>query len=67
MRVFTAALLSANVLALAACAGAPEQNLVKLTMAEVGILSAGPGSAFLHYAQGAAAYLWLSWARPMKA
>lgn len=57
MRVFTAALLSANVLALAACAGAPEQNLVKPTMAEVGILSAGPGSAFLPYAQGAAAYL----------
>lgn len=57
MRAFAAAVSSAIAFALAACAGAPQQNLAKPTLAELGILSAGPGSAFLPYAQGAAAYL----------
>jgi uncharacterized protein len=57
MRTPATALVAASVLALGACAGAPGHNDVKPTLAEVGILSAGPGSGFLPYAQGAAAYL----------
>lgn len=57
MRACAAILLSASVLALAACAGTSTSKPVTPTLAEVRILSAGPGSAFLPYAQGAAAYL----------
>ena len=57
MRFFTSFMLCASAIALVACSSAPEQAVVKPTLQEVGIFSAGPGSAFLPYAQGAATYL----------
>lgn len=57
MRVFVTSLLSASALALVACTSAPNQTAVKPTLSEIGIFSAGQGSAFLPYAQGAASYL----------
>jgi uncharacterized protein len=57
MRILATTMLSATVIALAACAGGSPHNAIKPTLPEVGILSAGPGSAFLPYAQGAAAFL----------
>ena len=57
MRILATTMLSATVIALAACAGGAPHNAIKPTLPEVGILRAGPGSAFLPYAQGAAAFL----------
>ncbi|MFY7905488.1 MAG: TAXI family TRAP transporter solute-binding subunit [Burkholderiaceae bacterium] len=57
MRFFTSFMLCASAIALVACSSAPEQTVVKPTLQEVGIFSAGAGSAFLPYAQGAATYL----------
>lgn len=57
MKFLTSAVLSASAITLVACSSAPEQVVVKPTLQEIGILSAGPGSAFLPYAQGAASYL----------
>ncbi len=51
----SATLLSA--LILAACAAPPAEKVARPTLKEMGIHSAGPGSAFLPYAQGAATYL----------
>lgn len=51
--LFRRALVAGAVVLLAACANAP----VRPTLAEVGIYSAGTGSAFLPYAQGVAAHL----------
>ncbi len=54
MRTDRRLVLAASAVALlAACTTAPP----KPALAEVGIYSAGPGSAFLPYAQGLAAYL----------
>ena len=48
---------SFSVLILAACAAPPAEKAVVPTLREMGIYSAGPGSAFLPYAQGVATYL----------
>ena len=57
MKAIAASILSASALILAACSGAPSQTAVKPTRSEIGIFSAGQGSGFLPYAQGAASYL----------